>query len=70
MTDDIGFIAKHPEADMSNVNRIIINGKVYLAADKILEIIHKLDVENMGFFLIGRMNTMRLARILERRLKH
>ena len=53
MTDDIDFIAKHPEANMSNEtdeNRIRFNGKVYLAADKVLEIIYKLDVENMGFF--------------------
>lgn len=32
------------------LDRVRFNGKVYLAADKILEIIHKLDVENMGFF--------------------
>ena len=43
------LLRKHPEADMSNANKIIFNGKVYLAAGKVLEIIHKLDNENMGF---------------------
>ena len=37
MTDEIDFIAEHPKADMSEVNTIRVNGKVYLAADKIME---------------------------------
>lgn len=40
--DEIDFVAEHPKKDMSKVNRIIVNGKVYLAADKVLEII---DIE-------------------------
>jgi hypothetical protein len=39
--DDIDFFGEHPKADTSNVNRIRINGKVYLAADSVLEIIDK-----------------------------
>ncbi len=41
MIDEIDFTAEHPKADMSKVDRAIINGKVYLAADRVLEIIDK-----------------------------
>lgn len=37
--DDLDFYVKHPKSDMSNVYKIRINGKVYLAADRVLEII-------------------------------
>lgn len=37
--DDIDFFREHPKADMSNVDRIIINKKVYLSADRVFEII-------------------------------
>lgn len=37
MIDEIYFTAEHRKADMSKVNRIIVNGKVYLAADELLE---------------------------------
>lgn len=36
---DFDFIAEHPKADMSKVDVIRVNGKEYLAADKVLEII-------------------------------
>lgn len=41
--DDIDFVAEHPKADMSKVNRIIVNGKVYLSVDKVLELIDELS---------------------------
>ena len=57
--DDIDFFREHPKADMSKVDRIRINGKTYLAADKILEIIseaaeefeqgYALDTSKYGF---------------------
>lgn len=37
--DDLGFVAEHPKADMSKVDVIRVNGKEYLAADKVLEIV-------------------------------
>lgn len=39
--EEIDFIAEHQKADMSKVDRITINKKVYLSADKVLEIIKK-----------------------------
>lgn len=39
MSEEIDFNAEHPKADMSGVDRIIVNGKVYLAANKVSEII-------------------------------
>ena len=37
--DEIDFIAEHPKADMSNVNKIRINGKVYLAVEDVMRIV-------------------------------
>lgn len=39
MSDEIDFTTEHPKADMSGVDRIRVNGKVYLAADRVLEIL-------------------------------
>lgn len=39
MIDEIDFVAEHPKADMSKVNKIIVNGKEYVAIDHVLEII-------------------------------
>ena len=38
---DFDFTAEHPKADMSKVDVIRVNGKEYLAADNVLEIIKK-----------------------------
>lgn len=46
--DDIDFCREHPKADMTN-NRIIINGKVYLAADKIMEIMTEAENHDQYF---------------------
>ena len=37
--NDLDFYVENPKADMSNVYKIRVNGKVYLAADRVLEII-------------------------------
>lgn len=47
--DDLDFYVKHPKADMSNVYKIRINGKVYLAADEVLEITDKNKEEHAKY---------------------
>lgn len=37
--EDFDFTAEHPKADMSKVDVIRVNGKEYLAADKVMAII-------------------------------
>lgn len=66
MIDEIDFIAEHREADMSNVNRIIINGKVYLAADKVLEIPDEVSHESSrgGVY----WNSAQTVKVLRRRI--
>ncbi len=39
MIDEIDFVEEHKKADLSEINVVRVNGKVYLAADKVLEII-------------------------------
>lgn len=39
MIDEIDFVEEHKKADLSKINVVRVNGKVYLAADKVLEII-------------------------------
>ena len=46
--EEIDFVAEHRKADMAKVNTIRVNGKKYVSIDRVLEIIDKLDNENMG----------------------
>lgn len=53
---DFDFTADHPKMDMSNVNRIRVNDKVFLAADKVLDMIDGWLYKNPPDYRhIGRM---------------
>lgn len=47
--DDLGFVAEHPKKDMSDVNRIRVNGKLFVAIDRVLEIIDSEVEKAEGF---------------------
>lgn len=54
---NIDFFRERPKADMSNVNRVRINKKVYLSADKVLEILDEVAQmadQNMPLELVNR----------------
>ena len=69
--EEIDIIAPHRKSDMSGIDRIIVNDKVFLAADKMLDIIideliaYPLDYHHIGHNVGANEALMRVKRKIE-----